>query len=79
MKKSFKQYGYDKSEPAMYSMISWITDANEFSGTSGMTFEEFVQYSAFFFCQRDEDEGLKYIFQLFDKENKGYLYKREFD
>jgi Ca2+-binding EF-hand superfamily protein len=42
MMKTFKQHGYDKTNPAMYSMICWITDANEFSGTAGMTFEEFV-------------------------------------
>jgi Ca2+-binding EF-hand superfamily protein len=42
MQKYFKQYGYDKTNPAMYSMISWVVEANEFSGTSGMTFEEFV-------------------------------------
>ena len=42
MKKTFKQYGYDKTDPAMYSMICWITEANEYSGTDGMTFDEFV-------------------------------------
>ena len=63
----------------MYSMICWITEANEYSGTDGMTFDEFVQYAGYFFCQRHADEGLKYIFQLFDKDNKGYLFKREFD
>lgn len=62
MQKYFKQYGFDKTNPAMYSMICWVVEANEFSGTAGMTFDEFVQYAIYFFCQRDKDEGLKYIF-----------------
>lgn len=62
MKKSFESSGLDKSDPAMYSMICWIYEANEFSGTSTMTFDEFLQYAVFFFSQRDTDEGLKYIF-----------------
>ena len=49
MKQAFKNYGFDKTKPEMYSMITWITDANEFSGTAGMTFDEFVQYAAYFF------------------------------
>ena len=79
MKLKFKLHGMDKSDPAMYSMMCWITDANDFSGTDGMTFDEFVNYAAYFFCQRHKEEGLKYVFQLFDKQGKGFLTKREFD
>lgn len=78
MKKSMKQYGYDKEYPAMYSMISWITDQQNFVGLKGMTFDEFLQSAIYFFAQRDQDEGLKYIFQLFDRDNSGYLTKEEF-
>lgn len=49
MKKVFQLHGYDQKHPAMYSMICWIVEANMFSGTAGMTFEDFLQYSTFFF------------------------------
>ena len=62
----------------MYNMLCWITEANEYSGTDGITFDEFIQYAAYFFSQRHEEEGLKYIFQLYDTEKKGYLTKQEF-
>ena len=60
-------------------MMKWIADANEFSGTEGMTFDEVVQYAAFFFSQRHSEEGLKYVFELFDPERKGYLLKGQLD
>ena len=61
MKFEFEKNGIDKSDPSLYAMICWITDANEFSGTEGMTFEEFVNYAVFFYSQRSHDEGLQYI------------------
>jgi hypothetical protein len=42
LKDHFLKHGFNKTRPAMYSMISWITDANQFSGTAGMTFDEFI-------------------------------------
>ena len=42
MKASFEKSGLDKEQPSIYSMVCWIVDANEYSGTAGMTFEEFV-------------------------------------
>ena len=60
-------------------MMCWITDANEYSGTESMTFEEFIQYAAYFFDQRDREEGLKYIFELWDPKQRGYIEKKEFD
>ena len=54
--------GYEKTEPGMYNMILWITEANEYSGTDGITFDEFIQYAGYFFSQRHIEEGLKYIF-----------------
>ena len=79
MKKEYEKHKLYEHSPSMYSMISWITDANEFSGTEGMTFDEFVQYAVFFFSQRYHEEGLKYIFELLDTQQKGYLTKAEFD
>ena len=73
MKREYLKHGIDKSDPGMYAMICWITDANEYSGTEGMTFEEFVNYAVFFFSQRSHEEGLKNIFELFDPDRKGYL------
>lgn len=64
--KTFKKNGIDKDKPSLYSMMKWIADANEFSGTEGMTFEEVINYSAYFFSQRHSEEGLKYVFELFD-------------
>ena len=49
MKLTFERSGIDKESPAMYSMICWIVDANKFSGTLGMTFDEFISYADFFF------------------------------
>ena len=79
IKEKFKHYGLDKSHIALYSMICWITEANLYSGTETMTFEEFVQYAGYFFSQRHLDEGLKYMFMLFDTDQKGYVLKNEFD
>ena len=51
----------------MYSMMEWIVAAREKEGkVQGMTFDEILNYSIFFFNQRSKDEGLKYIFELFD-------------
>ena len=77
--KTFKKNKIDISNPSMYSMMSWITQANEYSGTSGMTFEEVITYAAYFYSQRSREEGLKYIFQLFDPNRKGYLTRHELD
>ena len=55
------------------------------SGTESMTFEEFIQYAAYFFdqrttsAQRDREEGLKYIFELWDPHQRGYIEKKQFD
>ena len=54
-------------------MLCWITDANNFSGTVTMTFDEFIEYSMYFFSQKSEVEGLKYIFQLIDTEQTGQI------
>ena len=43
-----------------------------------MTFEELMQYARFFFSQRENNEGLAYIFQLIDTDHKGYIDKRRF-
>ena len=79
MKREYEKHKMYETTPSMYSMISWITDANEFSGTEGMTFGEFIQYAVFFFSQRQHEEGLKYIFEIMDTQQKGYLTKNEFD
>ena len=73
MLNTFKKHGIDKTNPSIYSMMKWISDANTFSGTDGMTFDEVIQYAAFFFSQRHSEEGLKYVFELFDPERKGFL------
>jgi hypothetical protein len=49
MLKTFKKHGIDKEKPSLFSMLKWICNANEFSGTDGMTFEEVLNYAAYFF------------------------------
>lgn len=49
LKKEFKKFGYDKMDPPLYSMLCWITEANNYSGTETMTFDEFVEYGMYFF------------------------------
>lgn len=70
---TFKKHKIDVDKPSVYSMMKWVADANEFSGTEGMTFEELLTYCAYFFSQRHSEEGLKYVFELFDPERKGEL------
>ena len=48
-------------------MVCWITEANEETGTVGMTFDEFIEHAIFFFnTQTSHEEGLQYVFELFD-------------
>jgi Ca2+-binding EF-hand superfamily protein len=60
--KTFKKHGFEKEKPSLYSMMEWICNANEFSGSEGMTFQEVIQYAVYFYSQRSSDEGLKYVF-----------------
>ena len=60
-------------------MLSWIADASAARGNEKLTFNDFVEYSMFFFSQKQQEEGLKYIFQLFDTENKGKIDRIQFD
>lgn len=62
-----KLHNMQKTLPSMYSMVEWIVQAREKEGKiQGMTFDEMMNYSIFFFNHRSKDEGLKYIFELFD-------------
>ena len=56
-------------------MLSWIADASLQRGNDKLTFEDFVDYAMFFFSQKEQEEGLKYIFQLFDTNNQGKIDK----
>ena len=56
----------------MYSMVKWMAEAYEQSDVQeGLSFDDFIQQAVFFLSQRHHEEGLRYIFQLFDKDNKG--------
>lgn len=44
-----------------------------------MTFDEFIEYSMYFFSQKHHTEGLKYIFQLIDEECNGKVDQVQFD
>ena len=73
MKHQYEKAGLDVEDPSMYSMVCWMTDAAEETGTKGLTFNEFIKQSAFFFSQRHHDEGLRYIFELYDRDQSGHL------
>ena len=79
IREKFKLLGLDVENKAMFSCICWICEANLYSGTEFMTFDEFVQYAGYFFSQRHLEEGLKYMFMLIDKEHRGYILKNDFD
>ena len=49
LREKFETLGYAQTEPGMYNMICWITEANEYSGTDGVTFDEFMQMAGYFF------------------------------
>lgn len=48
------------------------------AGVDGLSFDDFMQQAVYFFSQRNQEEGLKYIFELFDRNKKGYLDREEF-
>ena len=60
-------------------MMCWIADANNNSGTEDMTFEEFITYCVYFFDNREHIEGIKYLFQVLDADNKGYLSRKDYE
>lgn len=59
-------------------MICWMEEVNEEAGIEGLSFDEFLNQSTFFFSQRHHDEGLRYIFELYDQDKKGALSYEEF-
>lgn len=73
MKAQYEKLGLNRQNPSMYSMVCWMTK-NYLEGENdgkGLSFEDFIQQAIFFFSQRHHEVGLRYIFQLFDKDNKG--------
>ena len=63
----------DLSDPSMYQMACWMSVVNKQSKIDGITFDEFISQAIFFFSQRHHDEGLRYIFELFDVDQKGSI------
>ena len=56
-------------------MVCWMASVNK---DKTISFEEFIKQAAFFFSQRHHEEGLRYIFELYDKERKGSLDEKTF-
>ena len=54
-----------------------MEEANKESCSDGLSFEEFVTNASFFFNQRHHDQGLKYIFELYDPYKQGFLDKSQ--
>ena len=73
MKAMYERIGLDKEYPSMFAMVSWMVEADNQTGNSGLTFPQFVEQACFFFSQRNHEEGLRYIFKLFDLDDSGYL------
>ena len=59
-------------------MICWMIEVNEEAGIEGLTFDDFLNQSTYFFSQRHHNEGLRFIFELYDQEKKGALDYQEF-
>ena len=82
LKEYFKSGDLHTQNPSMYNMVLWMCKmTKENAGGSkmaGISFDEFIQYAAFYFSMRSHDEGLKYMFELFDRDRKGYLTRTEF-
>lgn len=78
MKQLFEYNNVDKENPPIYQMICWICKINSDAGIEALNFDEFITQATFYFSQREEEEGLKYIFSLFDHDNKGYVTRQEF-
>jgi Ca2+-binding EF-hand superfamily protein len=66
MQQQFLKAGLEKKHPSIYSMIVWMVEVNEEAGIEGLTFDDFLNQSTFFFSQRHHDEGLRFIFELYD-------------
>ena len=73
MKAAYERLGLDVENPSMYGMVCWMAQVNKEAGVPGIAFDEFMQQAVFFFSQRHHEDGLKSIFELFDKEKRGYL------
>ena len=61
----------------MFAMVQWMIAVDVHTVEDGVSFEEFIQSASMFFSQKHNDEGLKYIFELYDPEKIGYLDKRK--
>jgi hypothetical protein len=67
MQTYFEKSGLDQENPSMYAMICWMTEAaKEPPEVEGINFEEFICQAVYFFSQRHSNQGLKYIFELYD-------------
>ena len=79
MKNYFEKSGFDKENPSMYAMICWMTkEASIPPIVDGITFDQFISQAIYFFNQRHSQQGLKYIFELFDTKQDGFLDHDEF-
>ena len=73
MKRQYLSLGLDQEQPSMYQMVSLMERECKKKGQLYLNFEEFMEFAISFFSQRDHEKGLRYIFELFDSEKKGYI------
>lgn len=59
-------------------MLEWICDTLKQKNLNSLNFEQWMEHAAYFFCQREHEEGLKYVFEVFDQKKKGWLDKKDF-
>ena len=68
LKDEFKSALIDISNPPLWEMIMWIVSHNMNNLILEISFDEFMQQTAYYFSQRHRSEGIKQIFDLFDYE-----------
>ena len=81
MKHQFEKLGMKENDPKFYSMICWMersyVKSDKFK--DGMSFDDWLKHAVFFFSQRHHEEGLNYIYQLFDLDHSDGIDIEEFE
>ena len=81
MKHQFEKLNFKENDPKFWSMICWMTESytNSDKFKNGMSFDDWLTHAVYFFSQRHHDEGLKYIYQLFDLDHSNGIDIDEFE
>ena len=71
MQKQYEDLGLDKENPAIYRMICWMSEEfkNDKENEYGYDFDDFMEKAVEYYNQRNDQEKLKSMFMLFNKNN----------